>query len=121
MNLTALRISVVAFLALPVLQADTPKSTRPQASPEAVFTKTVQPFLANNCVACHNGRVKSANLDLQQFDSVESVRANLKVWRKIAWKLEQGDMPPAKSPQPKATAKKAVIKWVHAELKTAQK
>lgn len=85
-------------------------------TPEAGFAQHVQPFLAANCVGCHNAKVKTANLDLSRFKSVDSVRSNLKVWRRVAWKLEQGDMPPAKTPQPKAAAKKAFLKWVNAEL-----
>ena len=105
-------LAFVLFGAAPVF----PATSR---TPEAAFTKTVQPFLAANCTGCHNSRAKVANLDLQQFTSAESVRANLKLWRKVAWKLETGDMPPAKTPQPMTAARKAVLKWVHAELKNA--
>ena len=104
-----------------VLLADvktTSKSTK--TNPEAGFAKTVQPFLSANCVGCHNSKVKTANLDLQQFSSVDAVRANLKVFKKVAWKLETGDMPPAKFPRPKAAAQKATLKWIHAELAAAQ-
>lgn len=116
MSLSALRVSVFILCLVPAVFADTPKSSRAKATPEAVFTSTVQPFLAGNCVACHNARVKTANLDLQPLLSADSVKANPKVWKKIAWKLEQGDMPPAKSPQPKAAQKKAVLNWVHSQL-----
>jgi hypothetical protein len=83
---------------------------------DAAFAKTVQPFLSSYCVGCHNGKVKTANLDLQQFTSVDAVRANLKTWKKVAWKLELGEMPPEKSPHPKPTVHKAVLKWVKTEL-----
>ena len=85
-------------------------------TPEAGFAKTVQPFLSTYCLGCHNQTTKTANLDLQQFTSVESVRANLKVWKKVAWRLQAGEMPPAKTPHPKPLAQKAVLKWVNAEL-----
>jgi hypothetical protein len=100
--------------------ADTPKSIKIKGvTPEVGFTKTVQPFLSSYCVGCHNGKTKTANLDLQQFTSLESVRANLKVWKKVAWKIEAGEMPPAKTPHPKVSAQKAVLKWVKAELANA--
>ena len=56
---------------------------------------------------------------MQQFTSVESVRANLKVWKKVAWRLQSGEMPPAKTPRPKLAAQKAMLKWVNAELARA--
>lgn len=113
-------VAAVALWSASLAFADTQKSPRTsKLSPEAAFSRTVQPFLAANCVGCHNGRAKVANLDLQQFTSADSVRANLKLWRKVAWKLETGDMPPAKTPQPKPSARKAVLKWVNAELQKA--
>lgn len=96
--------------------AEANSKTVNKITPEAAFTKTVQPFLAGNCVGCHNAKVKTANLDLAQFDSVQSVRANLKVWKKVAWKIEEGEMPPAKFPRPKAAAQRATLKWIKAEL-----
>jgi len=103
-----------------MVQADVKKSsTGSGLTPEVQFTKTVQPFLSSYCVGCHNAKTKAANLDLQQFDSAQSVRANLKVWKKVAWRLQVGEMPPPKTPQPKAAAQKAVLKWVTAELATA--
>jgi mono/diheme cytochrome c family protein len=99
--------------------ADTNSKKVNQLTPEAAFAKTVQPFLAGNCVGCHNAKVKTANLDLTQFNSVQSVRANLKVWKKVAWKLQEGEMPPAKLPRPKPAAQKATLKWIKAELASA--
>ncbi len=87
---------------------------------EAAFTKTVQPFLSSYCVGCHNAKNKTANLDLQQFNSLAAVRANLKVWKKVAWKLEEREMPPAKTPQPKAAAHRAMLKWIKSELATTK-
>jgi hypothetical protein len=102
--------------------ADPGKSSKNTSlNPEVGFAKTVQPFLSSYCVGCHNAKTKTANLDLQQFTSVESVRANLKVWKKVAWKLQEREMPPAKLPQPKAATQRAVLKWVHAELATTTK
>jgi hypothetical protein len=112
-----MKLTLLLLLAIvPVFPA--PKGAA-KLSPEAEFAKTVQPLLASNCVGCHNPKAKMANLDLQQFKTVDSVRANLKLWRKIAWKMEQGDMPPPKTPQPHPTAKKAFLKWVNAELANA--
>lgn len=112
------RILVGMLLAGAAL-ADTNSRTINKLSPEATFAKTVQPFLAGHCVGCHNAKVKTANLDLAQFDSVQSVRANLKVWKKVAWKLQEGEMPPAKLPRPKPAAQRATLRWIKAELANA--
>ena len=114
-------LSIMLLAAGQILLADITAPANPtNVNPAVAFTKTVQPFLSANCVGCHNAKVKTANLDLQQFTSVESVRANLKVWKKVAWKLQVGDMPPAKLPRPKPAAQKATLKWINAELAAAK-
>ncbi len=112
--------AIMLLAAGQVLLADVKTSAKLKVTPEAAFAKTVQPFLSANCVGCHNAKVKTANLDLQQFTSVDAVRANLKVWKKVAWKLEAGDMPPAKLPRPKPAAQRATLKWINAELAAAK-
>jgi len=96
------------------------RSAAAAVNPTAEFTKTVQPFIASNCLACHNSKSKVANVDLEQFTSVDSVRTNLKLWKKVAWKLQVGEMPPKSSPRPKVAAQKAVLKWVNAEVARTQ-
>jgi hypothetical protein len=118
---TPLVFAILLTSASQLLVADVKSPAKaPQANPEIAFAKTVQPFLSANCVGCHNAKMKTANLDLQQFTSVESVRANLKVWKKVAWKLQAGDMPPAKLPRPKPAAQRATLKWINAELAAAK-
>lgn len=98
-------------------QADPSNSSKSSGlTQESGFTKTVQPFLSTYCVGCHNAKLKTANLNLEQFSSVAAVRSNLKVWKKVAWKLQEREMPPAKTPQPKPLAHRAMLKWVKAEL-----
>ncbi|MEO5925572.1 MAG: c-type cytochrome domain-containing protein [Bryobacteraceae bacterium] len=112
--------AILLLAAGQILLADVKTPAKSKVTPEVAFTKTVQPFLSANCVGCHNAKVKTANLDLQQFTSVDAVRANLKVWKKVAWKIEAGDMPPAKFPRPKPAAQRATLKWINAELAAAK-
>jgi len=42
---------------------------------DASFQKTVQPFLAKNCYSCHNEKLKTANLSLEEFHDAASARA----------------------------------------------
>lgn len=90
------------------------KMTTP--APEVQFAKTVQPLLSSYCVGCHNPKYKQANIDLAQLSSMESVKTNSTLWRKVAWRIEVGDMPPEKTPQPKLSARKAAVKWIRGEL-----
>jgi hypothetical protein len=109
---------VAVFGLLGFASAALPQSKK-TVTPEVAFTKTVKPYMATYCVGCHNPKNKQANLDLEQYKTIESVRADLKVWRKVAWKLDMADMPPEKSPQPPASIGRTVLKWINSELEKA--
>ena len=71
---------------------------------DAVFREQIQPFLARNCVSCHNEQLTLANLSL--------VNPAPSVWDKVAEKLSAGRMPPPGSPQPAKTEVAAVMAWI---------
>src|SRR5262249_60273612 len=37
------------------------------------FSKTVQPFFADNCYACHNSELKTAKLDLESYKTSDTI------------------------------------------------
>src|SRR5438552_3096642 len=70
---------------------------------DATFQNTVQPFLAKNCLACHNEKLKSGNLSLDAFHDAASAARQPEVWGKVLDKLSSGKMPPpGQPPIPKA-------------------
>ena len=115
---TTLLVALVGMLGF--APALFPQSKKTKATPEAVFTKTVKPYLSTYCNSCHNPKNKQANLDLAQYTTIESVRADLKTWRKVAWKLDIADMPPEKNAQPPKSMNKTVLNWANAELAAAK-
>ncbi len=56
-------------------------------------------FLNRYCVACHNQRVKTANLELDMM-SLEEVGPHAERWEKVVRKLRTGMMPPMGAPRP---------------------
>jgi hypothetical protein len=56
-------------------------------------------FLNRYCVACHNQRVKTANLELDTM-SLDDVGAHGERWEKVVRKLRTGMMPPMGAPRP---------------------
>jgi hypothetical protein len=115
------RILVILLsMALAGLSEPAKSTKNTKLSPEAEFAKTVQPLLSAYCVGCHNPKYKQANLDLAQLSTPESIGTNPKEWRKVAWRMGVGDMPPDKSPRPKASAQKATVKWIQSELARAR-
>jgi mono/diheme cytochrome c family protein/PAS domain-containing protein len=97
------------FLAALPLTAATPIN-------QAAFDQTVQPFLAKNCIGCHNAKLKTSDLDLQSFKTVESVADANPAWTKILQKIRSGEMPPKGMPRPDPTQITQVAKWIENEF-----
>jgi cytochrome c551/c552 len=51
-------------------------------------------FVRTYCVGCHNDRLKTAGLSLQNLD-LSDVPAHAEVWEKVARKVRSGEMPPS--------------------------
>ena len=67
------------------------------------------------CVACHNAKVNTANLKLDQLDLARLGEQGA-VAEKVVRKLRAGMMPPAGMPRPEPAAREALITWLENEL-----
>jgi hypothetical protein len=78
----------------------------------------VRPTLDKYCVTCHNHRLRTAGLTLENLDLLR-VPENADVWEKVALKLRAGAMPPPRSPRPDAATSKAIATWLEDTLDAA--
>jgi len=68
---------------------------------------TLAPVLDQYCVTCHNARLKTAGLAIDQLDLTQ-VERHAEVWEKVARKLRTHEMPPPGTSRPdKATYERA--------------
>lgn len=58
-----------------------------------------QALLNRYCITCHNAKIKTGGLALDQLD-LNHVEANAETWEKVVRKLHAGMMPPAGAPRP---------------------
>ena len=87
------------------------------AVPEAAKASAV---LKQYCVTCHNDRLKTADLSLNQLNPAK-VQENPAAWEKVVRKLRTGTMPPPGSPRPDRAAYELTTSWLESELdRTAQ-
>jgi hypothetical protein len=91
------------------------------AESKAEYDRTVAPFLAKHCVACHNDKKTSGDLDLTALDPDMKASTSGARWATVVEKLTNGEMPPRSKPRPEADSLAAVIRWAHAEAKRANK
>ncbi|PYR24495.1 MAG: hypothetical protein DMF98_15215 [Acidobacteria bacterium] len=98
-------------------QAGTPASTPPAAT-SATATTPARELVGTYCVTCHNQRVKSANLALDNLDT-EHVFNAAETWEKVVVKLRSRAMPPAGVRRPDNATYDRVATWLENELDRA--
>jgi mono/diheme cytochrome c family protein len=88
-----------------------PQPTAARAVPQA---EPLNSLVETYCVACHNARVQTAGLALDEA-SRQLVGTNPQIWEKVVRKLRAGAMPPVGRPRPDA----ATVTGVVSSLETA--
>ncbi len=83
---------------------------------DATFTKSIQPFFAKNCFACHSSKLSSGGLNFEAYGSAALFFQDRDEAEKILKKLQAGEMPPRALPRPNPDELKAVTTWIESDL-----
>ncbi|HEY1304318.1 MAG TPA: DUF1592 domain-containing protein [Vicinamibacterales bacterium] len=75
-------------------------------------------MLDRYCVTCHNQRLVTAGLKLDEADVVRPGEAP-EIWEKVVRKLRTGMMPPPNMPQPSTEDRQALLSWLETSLDKA--
>jgi hypothetical protein len=70
-----------------------------RAQTEAVSPDAVRASINKYCVSCHNDRLRTAGLSLQELDPADAA-AHAQTWEKVVGKLRSRAMPPATASRP---------------------
>ena len=95
-------------------------SLNARAGEPGTFDSTVEPFLANYCMDCHDSETRKGEVSFEELTVVEPGNADLwkRIWEQVALK----EMPPRKKKnQPGALERLQIANWINCELKTAMK
>jgi Protein of unknown function (DUF1592)/Protein of unknown function (DUF1588)/Protein of unknown function (DUF1585)/Protein of unknown function (DUF1587)/Protein of unknown function (DUF1595)/Planctomycete cytochrome C len=75
-------------------------------------------MLDRYCVTCHNQRLVTAGLTLDDAD-VANPGDGAEIWEKVVRKLRTGMMPPPNMPQPSMEDRRALLSWLETSLDKA--
>ena len=89
-----------------------------QASAEAADAAEASRTIRRYCVACHNARLLTAGLALDDVDMTQ-VGDHADLWEGVVRKLRAGLMPPAGRPRPDEATYARVATWLESELDAA--
>jgi hypothetical protein len=103
---TRAQLDASAQVQAPGIQASAgvPRDTAPQRA-----------LLDTYCVTCHNDRVKTANLSLQNTD-LTRIADHAEMWEKVVRKMRAGVMPPPDMPRPSQTEYEGLRGWLEGEI-----
>ncbi len=76
------------------------------------FDTAVRPVLTGTCAQCHNARVLSGGLSLDELTSAASIGSHRAVWENVLRRLQAGDMPPAGVSRPAKSELDAMIGYI---------
>ena len=89
-----------------------------QAGAVAPTSPAPQAIFDQYCIACHNQRLRTAGLALDNLD-ITKPGANAEVWERVIAKLRSGSMPPPGRPRPDPATYHAVARWLETEIDRA--
>jgi mono/diheme cytochrome c family protein len=94
------------------------RSQQAAAAPAATLVTSAaseRALLDQYCVTCHNQRLRTAGLALDQMDPA-SMHDHAEVWEKVVRKLRAGMMPPSGMPRPAAPVLESMVSFMEKEL-----
>jgi mono/diheme cytochrome c family protein len=108
--------SFLAVLAATAVSGQGPQAQQavPVAAPSA-YGGAQRAVLDKYCVGCHNARLKTAGLALDQLD-LSRLADQAAVTEKVALKLRAGLMPPPRAPRPDRPTLDGLVSWMENEL-----
>jgi hypothetical protein len=98
-----------------LLSGQSVPAPKPAARAQAPDVATQRAVLDKYCVGCHNAKLKTANLLLDQLD-LGHLGSHAEIGEKIVRKLRAGMMPPTGLPQPDSATRDGLISWMENQL-----
>ena len=110
--------AVLAVAALAAAGARGTAAAQPAADHAPASAGRYRTVVDRYCVACHNERLRTANLTLDGAD-LGQVAADAALWEKVLQKIEAREMPPVGRPRPDDATYAAFAGWLAGELDAA--
>jgi hypothetical protein len=100
-----------------VLVAAGPALAGSDDGPVSDYESYVRPIVREYCLECHSTEVGEGDIDLERFAGLDDLRADPRLWTKVATVLETGEMPPEESKALPDADRQKLRGWVMSFLK----
>lgn len=103
-----------------VLQSVVPAAIQaadgPSGFDQTGFDRTVQPFFNTYCLRCHNAEKQGGDFRLDTLPREFTQEMTAQRWAEIIFRMNSGEMPPKKEPQPTPRELGQVVDWLSARI-----
>src|SRR3970040_612873 len=99
----------------PVFRAQSGPQAQKPTSPAVVPGAAQRALVDQYCVTCHNGRLKTGGLVLDELD-LTHLGDHAEAGEKVVRKVRAGLMPPTGARRPDPATLESLVRWMEAEL-----
>ena len=84
------------------------------------FDQAVQPFFQTYCLRCHDAKRQEGKFRLDTLSRDFADQAVAQRWGEVVFRLNSGEMPPKKEPQPKPQELGQAVDWLSTRIKEGE-
>ena len=84
------------------------------------FQKNALPFLKTHCLRCHDEKQQKGSFRLDNLSTDFSVQKSSERWAEVLFRINSGEMPPKKEPQPNARELQNIVEWISTNLQEGE-
>ena len=112
--------SLLSFVAMALAPASFTTPARAAAAEAATFDRAVVPFFATYCNRCHDAKKQGGEFRLDTLSRDFTDQATAERWSEVLFRINAGEMPPAKEPQPKPDELGRAVEWISSRIKEGE-
>jgi len=90
------------------------------AETDAGFARTVEPLFKTYCLRCHDAKVQEGKFRLDDLSRDFTDEAIAQRWGEVLFRMNSGEMPPKKEPQPKPDELGHAAGWISTRIKEGE-
>jgi len=84
------------------------------------YETVVLPFFKAHCLRCHDDKQQKGDFRLDTLPRDFGTQATAERWAEVLFRINSGEMPPKKEPQPKADELGKTAEWISGRLKEGE-
>ena len=109
--------SVIRYLQLMTLTFATVAHSTAQADD---YDDAVLPFFKTYCLRCHDASKQEGEFRLDSLPRTFADQPNAQRWGEVVFRMNSGEMPPKKEPQPKPQELGQVVDWISSRIREGE-